>query len=249
MLCRRTPLLCAVAPLDSAVVAARRSAARCSSPSVATAAPSLSAEPRTINLRSAEARLSLRFAAAEGDSGAPSQQYVVVSAVAVGSEAEAAGIRPGDRVVAMSDPIRPGEMWQVGGATSPSAGATRRGASGASLRFCRDALRLRALPDFTIVVASPPESWWDGRAPVVLDEGKSIASPGSPLSTPSAATDSCALPTASQRRTAKREAYLEVVGKRDDTRFFSLLFAGVLAVPLCVLFVASRFGWLDPLAR
>jgi hypothetical protein len=46
------------------------------------------------------------------------------------------------------------------------------------------------------------------------------------------------------RRTKKREAYLEEVGKRNDTPFFAAAFAAVLSTPLIILAVAAANGWL-----
>lgn len=56
-------------------------------------------------------------------------QAVRVSQVAAGSEAEAAGVQVGQKLRAISDPVRQGEMWTLGDAPS--------------VRFVRDALRLR----------------------------------------------------------------------------------------------------------
>lgn len=181
-------------------------------------------------LRTAEARVSLRWAVLDLP-GSP--QAVVVAAVAVGSEAQRAGVTPGDALLALSDPIRPSELWSL---SLPG-----RGRAGASVRFVRDALRLRALPSVSLVLqpgACGPDPL------IVTESGPAGAEAAAGPAAEEA--ESCALPTASQRRTAKRAAYMEVVAKRSDSSFFAALAAGVLATPAAILLWASNTGWLDP---
>lgn len=64
-------------------------------------------------------------------------QAVVVVAVAPGSAAEAAGVTPGCKILAVSDPNR-GELWEL--------------KDRPSLRFVRDALRMRQGPTVDIVL-------------------------------------------------------------------------------------------------
>jgi hypothetical protein len=91
--------------------------------------------PLRVTLRTAEARASLRFESARGAHGG---SYVIVSAVALESEAHGLGVRPGDRVLALSDPVRPTVLWEL--------------KENASLRFVKDALRLRVAPEVEMLL-------------------------------------------------------------------------------------------------
>lgn len=83
---------------------------------------------RRLELDASSARRSLRLDASRDGSA----QRIVVGAVAEGSEAWRAGVRPGDAVRGVSDPQRPRHVWALD--------------AGASLRFARDAMRLCAGP-------------------------------------------------------------------------------------------------------
>lgn len=87
---------------------------------------------RLVSLQTREARRSLRFVEARLAS-VPDKRLVVVEQVAVGSEAEEAGVKPGDVVLAVSDPVRAG-LWQL--------------ADKASARTVRDTLRYRVGSSF-----------------------------------------------------------------------------------------------------
>jgi hypothetical protein len=104
----------------------------------APASASASAQaPLRVTLRTADARATLRF----DDVRSPAQPRAVrilVSAVATDSDAFAAGVRPGDRLLAVSDPIRASELLTLN--------------DKASLRFVRDALRLRVSSDVTLLL-------------------------------------------------------------------------------------------------
>ena len=50
--------------------------------------------------------------------------------------------------------------------------------------------------------------------------------------------------TASARRMAKRAAYMDVVGQRNDSSFFAGVFALVLAAPVGILVYAWQHNWL-----
>lgn len=188
--------------------------------------------PLRVSLRTSEARASLRFA--ELRSGRTT--VVAVSEVADESEAWACGVRPGDRLTAISDPVRPAVLWEL--------------ADSASLRFVRDALRLRVSPSIELQVQP-------GAAVDLLRAAQAgeLVAPVVPAARPGltvgkaleeayASRDRGALPTASERRIKKREAYMEEVGKRDDSKFFVTFAAVVFATPLIILAVAAANGWL-----
>jgi hypothetical protein len=197
-----------------------------------------------VTLRTKEARQTLRFV--EGRVGA--NKVVLVEAVATGSQAFEAGVRPGDKVIAFSDPVRDAVLWTLS-------------ASDASLRFIRDAMRLRIAPELTIVLEpledaeAAVEAQQDinrqrafaelSRSQPEKEEGETAAEEEAeaPLVPP---PWSGGLPTVSQRRNAKREQRLQEVGKRNDSAFFSALLAGVLATPVIILALAYTQGWLEP---
>lgn len=85
-----------------------------------------------MELDTQEAKASLRFDAV----GKGRKQAVVVTAIAPGCEAYERGVRPGHQVLAISDPVRNSEMWDLGDMSSG--------------RFVRDALKLRASPTVNI---------------------------------------------------------------------------------------------------
>lgn len=64
-------------------------------------------------------------------------QAVIIVGIVPGSAAEAAGLRPGHKVLAVSDPNR-NEMWQL--------------RDRPSLRFVRDAIRMKQGPTVELVV-------------------------------------------------------------------------------------------------
>ena len=63
---------------------------------------------------------------------------IFVTGVAIGSAAEAAGVTPGQRLVAVSDPVNDGELWFIDG--------TER------LAFVNDAIRSTRAYECTVVV-------------------------------------------------------------------------------------------------
>jgi hypothetical protein len=160
---------------------------------------------RLVSLQTREARRSLRFVEARLAS-VPDKRLVVVEQVAVGSEAEKAGVKPGDIVLAVSDPVRAG-LWQL--------------ADKASARTVRDTLRYRVGSSFEMEL-----SGCDVDDLVVESE---------PVALP---------PDVSARRSARRQAYLDKVGRRNDSGFFSVLLLGILSVPLTILLVAWQNGFL-----
>ena len=194
-------------------------------------APGSPPPPLRVSLRTSEARASLRFA----ELRAGHTTVVAVSAVADESEAWASGVRPGDQLTGISDPVRPSVLWEL--------------ADSASLRFVRDALRLRVSPSIELQLA--PGAAVDALRAAQAGEAR----PAVPASRPGLtvaealqeqyeAQDRGALPTASERRIKKREAYMEVVGQRDDTKFFATFAAVMLSVPLLILAYAAASGWL-----
>jgi len=67
---------------------------------------------------------------------------IIIDAVAIGSPAESKGIKPGQRLVAVSDPVQgSGVMWSI--------------EENSSIRFLVDAIRLSRSPTTVIIVEDP----------------------------------------------------------------------------------------------
>ena len=191
---------------------------------------------RAVTLRTREARASLRFT----EGRVQQSTVVLVEAVGVGSEAQEQGVQPGDQVLALSDPVRPAELWQLN--------------SRASVRFVRDALRLRVSPQVTLVLAPLEDA--AGAVAAAAAAAQSRAEQQSVEQRSGAEGDADAvspfqrpLPSAAPRRIKKRSEYLDVVSQRNDAPFFAALLVGVLATPLLLLALAYSNGWLLQLGR
>ncbi|KAG1679169.1 hypothetical protein FOA52_000525 [Chlamydomonas sp. UWO 241] len=163
-------------------------------------------------------------------------QAVVVTGVLEGSEADKAGIVPGQKLLAVSDPIRPGEMWSCGDRPS--------------LRFVKDTftatrnktiqIELSAKPLFTAasLVAPPPPS------------SSSLSSMGSLSSMSDGEGDAPATngprPKSDvQKRIERRKDYMEVVDQRDDRGFVTIAALLFLGPAVAILTWAYFSGYLD----
>ncbi|KAI7840903.1 hypothetical protein COHA_005431 [Chlorella ohadii] len=71
---------------------------------------------------------------------------IVVAAVEPGSVAAAAGVRPGQQLLAVSDPIRRGEFWQIN--------------SQSSLRYVRQAIAMRVADTIALQLTAQPIREW-----------------------------------------------------------------------------------------
>ena len=71
---------------------------------------------------------------------------IVVAAVEPGSAAAAAGVKPGQQLLAVSDPIRRGEFWQINGQSS--------------LRYVRQAIAMRVADSIALQLTAQPIPEW-----------------------------------------------------------------------------------------
>lgn len=71
---------------------------------------------------------------------------IVIAAVEPGSAAAAAGVRPGQQLLAVSDPIRRGEFWQINGQSS--------------LRYVCQAISMRVAETITLQLTAQPIREW-----------------------------------------------------------------------------------------
>lgn len=96
-------------------------------------------------------------------------QCIIISGVAQGSQAWDAGVRPGQRLVGISDPNNNDQVWELNASTS--------------LRFVRDALRFRIAAsirfdvdtDVIVPAAAPEAAASDGDQDVALKRAPSGA--------------------------------------------------------------------------
>jgi len=130
-------------------------------------------------------------------------------------------------------------------------------ANDASLRFIKDALRLRVSDDITFVLEAIDGAEEAVAAQREIDMQRALADlqrrgseevdneEGAGIETGAQSPPPWGgLPTVSQRRNEKRQKRLDEVEKRNDTQFFSALIIGVLATPVIILAVAYTNGWL-----
>lgn len=112
-------------------------------PRVVAAASTQPSPPSTeqrlsVTLDTAEAQQSIKFVDVPNRNG----QDIVLCEVGPDSAAAASGLRVGQQLLAISDPVRQNEMWQLN--------------DRASFRFVRDAFRMRRWPTIELVVTSEP---------------------------------------------------------------------------------------------
>ena len=96
-------------------------------------------------------------------------QCIIISGVAQGSQAWDAGVRPGQRLVGISDPNNNDQVWELNASTS--------------LRFVRDALRFRIAAsirfdvdtDVIVPAAAPEAAASDGDQDVALKRAPSLS--------------------------------------------------------------------------
>lgn len=205
--------------------------------------------PLRVELDTAEARRSIRFDAAPMGFG----QAIVVVEVTDRSEAQEACVRPGMRLTAISDPIRPFEVWKL--------------QDRPSLKNIRELLRMRSAETITLEFER-----WDGPMPGLAGDSLSAVSSGSGTDASSAASplvssdgppgesigDRMArqyreaaaagrTPTAVEQRMQRRKARMEEDARRDDRPFLLGLLALFALPPLIILAIAQGSGYLDQL--
>eukprot|EP00191_Tetraselmis_sp_GSL018_P008669 CAMPEP_0177600636 /NCGR_PEP_ID=MMETSP0419_2-20121207/13770_1 /TAXON_ID=582737 /ORGANISM="Tetraselmis sp., Strain GSL018" /LENGTH=298 /DNA_ID=CAMNT_0019093725 /DNA_START=295 /DNA_END=1191 /DNA_ORIENTATION=- len=216
-----------------------------------------------VELDTKEAKRDLKFGGIVEGRG----RVIVITSVRPESEASKQGVQPGSRLVAISDPVRNGELWELN--------------ERASLRFVRDSLQMRVSGRITLVVELPDPGDAATSSPgLTSQEAAAEASAGAPgrIST----GDRIALLTMSsedeedqdaggrsteeqerqqqqQRRRRQRSEvemriqarkdYLGEVSQRDDTGFFLGLAAAIVLPAATILAIAYASGYLDALQR
>lgn len=105
--------------------------------------PTTPAPPcRSLELATADLQASVQLTALQ----LGRDMAIVVAAVAPGSAAAAAGCKPGQRLLAVSDPVRRGERWRLNGQSS--------------LRYVRQAIRMRVADSIELQLTAQPIPEW-----------------------------------------------------------------------------------------
>ncbi|CAD7697581.1 unnamed protein product [Ostreobium quekettii] len=151
-------------------------------------------------------------------------QIVVVSAVAPGSQAQQVGIAVGYRLCSISDPVRPDEMWPLN--------------DRASVRFVRDSIKFRRPGTINLEFELPAGAVSEADTTTVGDR---LAQKYERDEDKRKALSDV------QKRIRRRKDYMEEVGQRDDSAFFTGAIASVVVPPLLILLVAYFTGYLDVL--
>ncbi|KAK9811321.1 hypothetical protein WJX72_001761 [[Myrmecia] bisecta] len=192
------------------------------------------------------------------------QTAVIVTAVANDSAAQQAGIVPGQKLLAISDPIRYTEMMKLNDAPS--------------IRFVREALRLRRAETIDLVLTSKPlvtaaQPRQQASKDTQPEDGAASASNTASLEAvlqaqPGGDGDSSAdssgqtiaerlqqqygeqasRTSPQQRRMQRRKEYMDQAGDRDDSVFFGVAVAAFLLPAIVILGIAFGSGYLDNLA-
>mmetsp|Transcript_1790 Transcript_1790/g.5212 ORF Transcript_1790/g.5212 Transcript_1790/m.5212 type:complete len:226 (+) Transcript_1790:764-1441(+) len=179
---------------------------------------------------------------------------IIVTSVAPGSEAEEMGIEPGSKLVAISDPVRSGDLWELN--------------ERASLRFVRDSLQMRINGRITLVTVPPTDvvrgrlaeaavqaqAMAEARAAAVVKDGTQTLTAEEADGQEAELKLESTLSIDEQReksmveaRIKARKDYLNVVGQRDDSKLFILLGTAFLLPAAVILAVAFATGYLDAL--
>ena len=212
-------------------------------PAAPAAAAAAAPPPLSVELPTRDAQASLRLEVVPAARG----RAILVASVAEGSAAEAAGVRPGMRLLKISDPVRLNELWELG--------------ERSSLKYVQDAVRLRRGGTIALVLA-PPAAGSAAAAPAAAGPSGRAAAPPPPAP-PAAPTnggqtigeraaalyrEQQAAPDAARERRRVREERMEAQAGRNDAPLFAGL-AGLFLFPaLAILTAAQASGYLDALA-
>lgn len=215
------------------------------------------ATPLSIELSTQDVQNSIQFDTIPLNGG--KTRAIVISSVRPDSASAAAGIRPGMRLLQLSDPIQPNQVWSLN--------------DQASLRYVKDAVRMQRAGTIYLTVQSlegpgidvpraagalqEPTSGGDGyESTDVLDALVGGVAEESRETRESAGTKSSrtigdrlerqvSTPTALQRRIARRKEYMSKVNERNDAPLFLGLVSLFVLPALIILAVVSMNGYLD----
>ncbi|KAL4443687.1 hypothetical protein ABPG75_011424 [Micractinium tetrahymenae] len=175
---------------------------------------------------------------------------ILIQEVPPGSASEAAGVRPGQQVLAVSDPIRAGEIWDIGGL--------------ASLRYVRQAVEGRALDTIAVRLTTDPAPEWQQAAAAaratVAAAGGATSTEGEQLTADERAELLAQLASmdasAQGAKKAAREEKLEQRAalerenreqQRSSAPFFAAFVGLFIGLPAVIVLLALSSGYLDSL--
>lgn len=175
---------------------------------------------------------------------------ILIEEVPAGSASESAGLRPGQQLLAVSDPIRAGEIWDIGGL--------------ASLRYVRQAVEGRAMDTIAVRLTPDPAPEWlqaaaSARA-VVAAAGGATSAEGEALTAAERAELLAQLSSmdasAQGAKKAAREEKLEQRAalerenreqQRSSVPFFAAFIGLFIALPVGIVLLALSSGYIDSL--
>jgi hypothetical protein len=183
-----------------------------------------SGESLTLDVSTADVQRSLRFTSVPYQAGIA----IVIASVLPDSECYSAGLLAGQRLLKLSDPVRPNETWAL--------------EDNASLLFVRDAVKMRRSPYISLTVSSQPLIFdietSDEEEPTTIGEKIQNMQEAKSRSL-----------DAVQKRKGKRRAYMEQASDRNDS-FFFLGVALLFLLPATVILLwALSTGYIDKLSH
>ncbi|GAB4817865.1 hypothetical protein N2152v2_004911 [Parachlorella kessleri] len=171
---------------------------------------------------------------------------ILVLDVAPGSASEAAGIRPGQQLLELSDPLRGGETWELNGL--------------ASIKYVRQAVGARARETINVSVTPEPVPEWEEAVAAARGHGNGASGSevGQELSASEKAEVHSRLQSLQdaavqqkkavrQKKLDARNAYYEEGSSTSSKAPFMIGFGLFLGLPLVILAIAYSSGFFDSL--
>lgn len=171
---------------------------------------------------------------------------IIVQQVAPGSACAAAGVRPGQQLLAISDPIRQSEVWELNGL--------------ASIKYVRQAISGRSLETLNVRLSPKPVPEW-GQAVEAARAAGGGEGYGAELTAGELAAVQAQLERmqeeAEERKKAVRMGKVErrqgyekelLEDKRSNTPLFAAAVVLFLGLPMATVLIALSSGYLDTLS-
>eukprot|EP01026_Neomeris_dumetosa_P001470 TRINITY_DN10361_c0_g1_i5.p1 TRINITY_DN10361_c0_g1~~TRINITY_DN10361_c0_g1_i5.p1 ORF type:complete len:196 (+),score=26.13 TRINITY_DN10361_c0_g1_i5:22-588(+) len=171
-------------------------------------------EPKMLDLTLPTAEVVQRMKFGQSENG-----YIVVAEVLEDSTPYLLGVRQGQKLRGVSDPIRSEQVWQLG--------------VGSSFRFVEDAVRMRRVETIQLVL----ESNSNEEAKIIKQTNSKSISELRQLALEEE--------LAYRRRKQRRQDYFNQVESRNDAPFFFILFGALVAPAVGFLLWAQFTGYLD----
>jgi hypothetical protein len=155
---------------------------------------------------------------------------VVLQEVVSGSSAEKAGLRAGQQLLAISDPIRATELMRLNDRPS--------------MNFINTAIRMRRIETVDMEITSAPvmevakqePDSEDASGPTIREQLMQQQAAGSGQQ------------TAYQRRKQRRQEYMEQTTSGSNPTLFAIMFGAIVLPVIVILGIAVSTGYLDQLS-